>query len=407
MTSNEGFFARKQAAAVLKHGILSRYPTIFASMAGSGEPEVVLYDAYAGPGKYEDGSPGSPLLLVETAIRTANFRKVRLYFSEEDIDHHTELHRTLTEAVGSDVEWEAVCGTAERWAGAFVRDAADAPMFTFLDPFGVGLSYEVLTETLLGRPAQLKTEVLVNINVESVWRIGGRLQEIDSGSSPRTGAEATLERVDRFLGDTWWRGKFRRVRDASSAAAAAGQVVDEFCRRVQAATGFASFQVPICRRPGHPPYYILTLFYRHPFAPWKFNDSASSANEDWRRACIEEDLEKKLGVIPLTPSLFSDDAEAEELLRKARLSEWETEERERSDAWIDAISMNIERLLCERPLVNLGDDLVAVYGSTLGLARELHVRKAWDQLTERGVASSRDKKLRTLARGTVRRATSD
>ena len=63
MTSNEGFFARKQAAAVLKHGILSRYPTIFASMAGSGEPEVVLYDAYAGPGKYEDGSPGSPLLL--------------------------------------------------------------------------------------------------------------------------------------------------------------------------------------------------------------------------------------------------------------------------------------------------------------------------------------------------------
>ncbi len=118
MTSNEGFFARKQAAAVLKHGILSRYPTIFASMAGRGEAEVVLYDAYAGPGKYEDGSPGSPLLLVETAIRTASFRKVRLCFSEEDIDNHTKLQRTLTEAVGSDVEWEAMCGPWRLFAPA-------------------------------------------------------------------------------------------------------------------------------------------------------------------------------------------------------------------------------------------------------------------------------------------------
>ena len=402
MTSNEGFFARKQAAAVLKHGILSRYPTIFASMAGRGEAEVVLYDAYAGPGKYEDGSPGSPLLLVETAIRTASFRKVRLCFSEEDIDNHTKLQRTLSEAVGSDVEWEAMCGPVEQWAGAFVREAGEAPMFTFLDPFGVGLGYDVLTKTFLGRPAQLKTEVLMNINVESVQRIGGRLQEIDSGSSNRAGVEATLERVDRFLGDTWWRDEFRRVRDTSSAAAAARQVVDEFCRRIGAETGFSAFQLPIRRRPNHSPHFILTLFYRHPLAPWKFNDSASTANEDWRRACMEEDLEKRLDAIPLTPSLFSDDAEAEELLRRARLSEWESEERQRAVAWVDSISLNIEQLLGERGFVNLGESILDVYGATLGLARELHVRKAWDQLSERGVASPRDKGLSTLAHGTVR-----
>lgn len=58
---------------MLKHGIVSRYPTIFASMAGYGQDEVVLYDAYAGPGRYEDGSPGSPLLALQTAQRTKSF----------------------------------------------------------------------------------------------------------------------------------------------------------------------------------------------------------------------------------------------------------------------------------------------------------------------------------------------
>jgi hypothetical protein len=35
LTANEAFFQRKQAAAVLKHGILERYPTVFATMTGS------------------------------------------------------------------------------------------------------------------------------------------------------------------------------------------------------------------------------------------------------------------------------------------------------------------------------------------------------------------------------------
>lgn len=401
MTANDAFFTRKQAAAVLKHGVLSRYPTVFASMAGWGEAEVVLYDGYAGPGRYEDGSEGSPLLLVETAQRVEKFRKVRLLFSEEDLDTHTELSRTLSEAAGEGVQWDADYGSVEEWAPINVRIAGEAPMLTFLDPFGVGLSYRVLTEDLLGRPPHLKTEVLLNINVESVRRIGGLLRrEASTGFELKT-AKA-ISRVDDFLGDDWWREEFSRVHDTSSAANAAQHVVDEFCRRVHAATGFDAFQVPIRRRPGHQPLFILTLFYRHDIAPWKFNDAASMANMEWRQACLEADLERELLNVPVEASLFGDEEENRQLMRDAKLAAWEEQESLLEKGWVQAIAQNIEWMLMESAFVNLGPSIARVYGNTLGLAREAYVRKAWDHLAERQVALPRDKKLK-IAKGVVYR----
>jgi hypothetical protein len=49
------FFESRKAAAVLKHGILSRYPVIFASKTGKDveNNRVVFLDGYAGRGEYE------------------------------------------------------------------------------------------------------------------------------------------------------------------------------------------------------------------------------------------------------------------------------------------------------------------------------------------------------------------
>ncbi|MGQ0773734.1 MAG: hypothetical protein ACT4NY_04840 [Pseudonocardiales bacterium] len=57
MSDNAEFFRERRAQAVFKHGILSRYPTVFASKTGVTGRRVVLLDGYAGRGQYEDGSP--------------------------------------------------------------------------------------------------------------------------------------------------------------------------------------------------------------------------------------------------------------------------------------------------------------------------------------------------------------
>ena len=401
MTSNESFFTRKQAAAVLKHGVLSRYPRVFASMAGKGQSEVVLFDGYAGPGRYDDGSPGSPLLAVEAARSTSSFRNVRCVFCEGDIDSASNLESVLREEAGEGLLWEVLIGDVQRYAATVVQEAGSAPMLTFLDPFGIGLPYIVLTETLLARPTSCPTEVLLNINVESVGRIGGRLRERPGARTQ--GAEATLRRVDTFMGGDWWRDEFNHVRDnkTGTAAAAAEHIVRDFCGRVKAATGFDSFQVPIRRRPTHPPLFMLTLFFRHRVAPWKFNESASSANADWRRACVEADLERKLST-PVEASLFGDASETEAMIREADISAWERQEKTLHSEWVETITHNLRGLLASSSSVDPARQVREVYGSTLGLARDMHVSRAWGGLAEEGVAAPRVKGL-SLERQTIHR----
>lgn len=79
------FFVSKSAAAVLKHGILNRYLTPFVSKVGSTSTghRVALLDGYAGPGRYEDGTSGSPALLAATASTVKTYRTVECHFVEQ------------------------------------------------------------------------------------------------------------------------------------------------------------------------------------------------------------------------------------------------------------------------------------------------------------------------------------
>ncbi|GAA3436093.1 hypothetical protein GCM10018954_057020 [Kutzneria kofuensis] len=76
MNASRTFFRERRAQAVFKHGILSRYPVVFAAKTGWRGRPVAYLDGYAGRGEYEDGSPGSPLLLSEKAEGVAAFRDV-------------------------------------------------------------------------------------------------------------------------------------------------------------------------------------------------------------------------------------------------------------------------------------------------------------------------------------------
>ncbi|MBG6069420.1 three-Cys-motif partner protein TcmP [Micromonospora ureilytica] len=101
MSANDDFFRSRKAAAVLKHGILKRYPVVFASKTGQGKP-VVFLDGYAGRGEYEEeGEEGSPLLLSRCADTVGSFRNVLLFFVEKDPSHYANLQRVLQQRGGS------------------------------------------------------------------------------------------------------------------------------------------------------------------------------------------------------------------------------------------------------------------------------------------------------------------
>lgn len=206
MVSNDEFFQRKQAAAVLKHGILERYMTVFAAMTGSAAStggRVHYIDGYAGPGRYEPeegqtvGSPGSPLLAAGTAAHLSDKKRdLRCTFIERDAKHAANLSAVLRSEWKGGGSYEVKHGeVAAHLASAVAGTGAD-PLLIFLDPFGTALGYDLLVQQMLCRAKSAKTEVLLNFNIDSIRRIGGRLFENQAEGTPeQKGRDLTLRRV--------------------------------------------------------------------------------------------------------------------------------------------------------------------------------------------------------------------
>src|ERR1700722_8054675 len=95
-----GFFGAIKPAAVLKHAILSRYLVVYASKTGTNSAgrRVVYFDGYAGPGRYGDGTAGSPLIAARVACSLASLRPPRqldLFLVEKDRDTAELLRQVM------------------------------------------------------------------------------------------------------------------------------------------------------------------------------------------------------------------------------------------------------------------------------------------------------------------------
>ena len=426
MTAHDKFFQEKQAAAVLKHGILKRYPDVFTAKTGSAAlaGKVVYLDGFAGPGRYKpeegqaEGAEGSPLLAVRTATKAGAFhRTLHCVFVERDPEYFENLSETLAREAPQDMVYEVLRGDVNQHLDTVLALARDSPLLAFLDPFGTGLPYTEMTDRLLRQPKWPATEVLLNFNLQSVWRIGGLLDAdkanatspalvdafldeewlpVGTGRGGRASgagfqsADASLARIDAFLGDDWWREVFRTARrqaegqgERAAAASAAWKVAQVYCKKIEKDTGYRAFPVPIRREPGQAPLFMMILFYRYAGAPYVFNEAVSKANEDWRKFTNERSLRQP----PAT-------AEPEDLFGGTLVSEMVAGQNARTEAklnqsWIDVIAANITEFVLTRGSAGVQDHTEALYGATLGLAREMHLREAWDQLAGRGVVRPR------------------
>jgi len=95
---------------IAKLSILSSYlkawmPILSSQAAGLGLEEVVYIDAFAGPGQYAEGEPGSPLVAVTTAREHAKEFKtpIRMFFIEKREDRWKHLDELLSPMVSGRV----------------------------------------------------------------------------------------------------------------------------------------------------------------------------------------------------------------------------------------------------------------------------------------------------------------
>lgn len=354
------FFDSPQGAAVLKHGVMRRYPAIFASMTGSRAPDhrVVIADCYAGPGTYTDGTPGSPGLIAATSEALAKIRNVHGIYVEADTDLCNELATLLK---SSSHESTVLCSAIEECLDEVLNVAGTAPAFFFLDPFGIGAPFDDVVRVLNragpdavpGPP----TEILLNFSTHALRRHAGHLRS----QKDYPAKETIIARVDQWLGGDWWH--------EIAAAEAVGwmdEVLEGYLRRLRDAAGAWSwFAFEVYDREGGPVEYQLVFLTRRMEGIWHFNGCLSLAQQDFRKFSTSEGQ-----------------LDFEEGLNKS---------------WEEKIEKKLETMLEKGP-VQIAYQLGEILGVTdmLGLAREKHIRVAAKRLFERGLTVTNVKGMKSL-----------
>ncbi|MET9190298.1 three-Cys-motif partner protein TcmP [Streptomyces tendae] len=364
VASSSPFFVSKKAAAVLKHEILNRYVVPFASKVGRYAPDgrVVYLDSYAGPGRYEDGTPGSPALILDAAARVAGFRQLDCYFVERGRKSYRSLSQLVDEAKDQGLTAHALRGRAEKHLSAVLDRAAGSPLFAFLDPFGLGLSFDALTQDIFGSRARRgltgrhATEVLLNFNANAVRRIGGLLTSTKQTPSK----PATLSAMDAACGGDWWRQEFL---DSADNQEAVRRITNGFVTRVNHEIRSGSWTIAVRNRAHHQVAYNLVLFTRHNDGMWLFGEAVSLAQVEWRRAQLPPEEDGMLW----NP-----------------IDSFEEEEVFRAQEWIRTIRNNIERLLVSKGNFLVDAHQREIMAGVAGEAREMHIRAAVKELYKEG-----------------------
>lgn len=141
---------------IAKHDILKSYLGAWVAILGrqlakqvSSKGELRVFDAFAGPGIYENGEPGSPILAIETILdHQAKLEcPVRLTFIEESSERCDVLRQQVAIRQDRIDACESICSVKcfdgdcivliDRWIDDIENKSSKlGPAFFFLDQFG-------------------------------------------------------------------------------------------------------------------------------------------------------------------------------------------------------------------------------------------------------------------------------
>ena len=162
-----------------KHKVLDHYMKAWLPIMTRWNGRVLFIDAFAGPGEYSGGEPGSPVIVLRALIdhRAKNQMRseINYLFIEKDVDRCDHLTRVLS---GLDGEMPSN-GNYEVFNSTFdetLKDVLDnidqqnahlAPAFVMIDPFGVSGTPMNIIGRILENP---KSEVYVSFMYRDINR---------------------------------------------------------------------------------------------------------------------------------------------------------------------------------------------------------------------------------------------
>ena len=142
--STEGFFEESREQSRIKSAIVAKYFSAWATVILSRmrlRPKRIAYvDLFAGPGRYDDGTTSTPILVLETALNAPALAEALVtVFNDKDEAHCRSLETAIAGIPGiDDLRHKPIVRNDEvgdRIVGAF-EAARLVPTLCFIDPWG-------------------------------------------------------------------------------------------------------------------------------------------------------------------------------------------------------------------------------------------------------------------------------
>jgi len=167
--SSESFFEGKRPWSMIKDQVLRDYMSPYLAKVNRLRKPILLIDGYAGPGIFEDGKIGSPIIMCEAAERFAKGH-YQAKFINKDKKHHERLYKELKQR-GFLGPAEPLLGDSKVLLKQIHGSLKEQTVFLYLDPFGpTGCTYALL-QPFLNRHSSFSTEIMLTLNMPGTHRL--------------------------------------------------------------------------------------------------------------------------------------------------------------------------------------------------------------------------------------------
>ena len=204
--SSSDFFSGKRPWSKIKDQILGSYLTPYLNKVNKLGNKIIIVDGFAGQGKFDDGSIGSPFMICQIAKKSlgTNFTAVLVNKEKKYHDRLTKLTKEFID-LGCAV---TIHGTAEDLLKKLNNIIGDESILVYLDQFGIsGSKFSTILPYLI-RKQIYSTELILNISVPIIHRLSAKNTQNPLDSKVIQNREILTE---VFGGDYWMKYLFDRT----------------------------------------------------------------------------------------------------------------------------------------------------------------------------------------------------
>jgi three-Cys-motif partner protein len=204
-----GLLDSPKPQSVYKHGLLDQYVIQYATMTASKltPKRCVLFDGFAGRGRFDTGEPGSAEHMMLAAQKRKGATQIDLLLVEKSSGDFATLDEVADEYRARGIRVVSHNDDCGNRLGDMLKLASGASLFVFLDPCGAVLPMDSIKDVLRRRRTWPRTEVLLNFSADLVRRAGGQVKK---GQRDAHG----VAKADAVCGGEWWlRGQEDQVVD--------------------------------------------------------------------------------------------------------------------------------------------------------------------------------------------------